>query len=115
MQSRRIEKINSLIRETLAKTIQEDAAAELGMITVTSAHVSPDIREVKVFVEIMGEKEKQSRVLAYLEDHRGQYQTALARLELKFTPSIGFVLDTGSSNVTRVEELLDQIKKHGKT
>lgn len=114
MHSRRIEKINSLIKETLAKAIAEDSAAEMGLITVTGAHVTPDIREVRVYVEILSQSKKPDEVMEYLESHRKQYQDSLAKLGLKFTPSIRFTLDKGSFNVSRVEELLNHIKHNGK-
>lgn len=113
MQRRRLEKINSLVLETMASAIQELSTSELGMLTVSHVDVSPDLREAKIFIDVLGKPQTKEQVMAFLASNRGKLQQKLAKLELKYTPTITFILDTGSENVNKIEELLNQIKGNG--
>lgn len=111
MTGRRIEKVNSLILETLAAQIRKLDPGELGLLNVSSVDTSPDLRESKVHVTVIGKPEKQQQVLEFLQTNKSKLQASLAKLELKFTPLVTFKLDTGPGNVERIEALLRKI--HG--
>lgn len=114
MRSRRIEKINALIQETLAYEIQKTITAELDIITVTAANVSSDLRSVKVSIDVLGSEDKQKQIIKTLNEHKRQLQNSLAKLQFQYTPVINFAIDLGAKNVAEVEAILDNLKKDGK-
>lgn len=113
MLGRRIEKVNSLIAQTLAQAIQELGISELAMVNVQRVDTSADLREVKVYLDIIGDHQKRDEVLEFLKNHKSKLQNELKKLELKFTPVIYFDIDTGIEQLGKVEEILSEFKDNG--
>lgn len=110
----RTERVASLIREELGTMLSRafSGSNEYGFTTVTEARVTPDLRTARVFVSIMGSKEKQEKTMAMIEKKKGFYRSELgSRINLKFVPTIEFRLDTSLDNAMHIEALIKQIHK----
>lgn len=97
MSSRRTEKVAEAIRETVSMAILFGLKdPRVKNVTVIRAEVSPDIRNAKVYVSVMGDEKVQSLTMRGLDSARGFLQSKVAdRLQTRNTPILKFVLDPG--------------------
>ncbi len=93
--SRRIEKLNQAILESVSSTILFALRdPRVKNVTVTRVETAPDTRTAKVYVSVMGDESEQRLCLHGLESARGFVQKKVAdRIETRFTPVLEFVLD----------------------
>lgn len=113
----RTERVASLIKEELGTMLSRafSGSAEYGFATVTEARVTPDLRTARVFVSVMGSKEKQEKTMAQIEKQKGHYRSMLgSRINLKFVPTIEFHHDKSLDNAMHIESLIKQIHKDDK-
>ena len=110
MSHRRIERVSELAKQEISIVILELNLTHCGLITVTSAEISPDLKEGRVYVSVIGTAEQRQRALGELERMHGRIQHELSRrVTLKYTPRLTFVLDETESHAQRIEHLLDEL------
>jgi len=110
MNNRRIERVSELVKQQISEVLQELNFTDCGLITVTSAEISPDLHDGRVYVSVIGSAEQKQRALAMLEAEHGRIQHELSRrVILKYTPRLKFVLDETESEARRIESLLDDL------
>ena len=110
MNNRRIERVSELVKQQISEVLQELNFTDCGFITVTSAEISPDLHDGRVYVSVIGSAEQKQRALAMLEAGHGRIQHELSRrVILKYTPRLKFVLDETESEARRIESLLDDL------
>lgn len=99
------------IREELARLLNEEVRDPgLGFVTLTGVDLSPDMRQARVFVSVLGSDTEPS--LEALRRATPFLRRGLARgAGLRFTPQLRFALDPAVTSGSRVEELLQEI--HG--
>lgn len=74
--------------------------------------VSPDMREAKVSVSVMGDEAQQNLSLRGLQNSAGFLQAKIAqRIETRYIPKLRFVLDPGVKSVFAVGEILARIRR----
>jgi ribosome-binding factor A len=113
MSSHRIERVSELVKQQISEIILDLNLTNCGFITVTSASVSPDLKEGRVYVSVIGNADQKKRALALLEHEHGRIQRELAhRIVLKYTPRLKFVLDETESEAQRIESLLNELDTH---
>ena len=113
MSSHRVERVSELVKQQISEIILGLNLAGCGFITVTSAQVSPDLKEGRVFISVIGSAEQKTRAVQTLEHEHGRIQNELAhRIVLKYTPRLKFVLDETESEAQRIESLLDKLDTH---
>ncbi len=79
-------------------------------VTVTYVEVSPDMRQAKVHVSIMGDETKQQLALRGLESAAGFLQTKVAkRIDTRYTPRLAFVLDLGVKRSIEISQILQEV------
>ena len=66
----RMRRVNEAIRETLADAVGELKDPRIGFVTVTGVETSPDLRQAKVFVSVLGNERKQEQSLEGLGARR---------------------------------------------
>ncbi|MDB5344572.1 MAG: Ribosome-binding factor [Schlesneria sp.] len=108
MNSRRMAKASEAIRETASTVVLfELRDPRVKNITVLSVEVSPDLRNAKIYVTIMGDAKAQSLAMHGLESARGFIQSKIAdRLQTKNAPIIRFVLDPSVKKSIEVSQAL---------
>jgi ribosome-binding factor A len=110
MSNRRIQRVSELVKQQISEVLLELSLPNCGLITVTSAEVSPDLHEGRVYISVIGTAEQKQRALASLEHEHGRIQQELAhRIVLKYTPRLKFILDETESEAQRIESLLDEL------
>jgi ribosome-binding factor A len=111
MSNRRTERVSSLVRRELGSIIQELGLEGCGFVTVTNAHISPDLKEGRIHVSVIGTTDQQKRAIETLNSRYAAIQHELAcRVVLKYTPHLRFFLDETEAHARRIEQLLDEVQ-----
>ena len=81
-------------------------------ITITEVRVSPDLRDGRVFVSIVGDDEVVDEKLKWLRKQAPLIRRELSkRIVLKFLPKLEYVLDHAAERGTRIVQLLDEVDR----
>lgn len=82
-----------------------------GMVTVTEVRVSPDMKQARIYVSVLGGEAEQKSTMQGLEAACGFVRHELAeRLRLRRAPEMSFVLDHSEEYGQRIEALLRDTK-----
>ncbi len=111
MASRRILKAASAIREVVSMAILTELRdPRIRDVTVTYVEVSPDMRQAKIHVSIMGNENQQDLSLRGLRNAAGFLQQKVAqRIDTRYTPRLMFELDRGVKHSIEVSRLLGEL------
>jgi ribosome-binding factor A len=110
MSHRRVERVSELVKQQIGEIVQQLSLPDCGFITVTSADISPDLRDGRVYVSVIGDDEQKKRALHALEQAHSHIQHELSRrVILKYTPRLKFILDETEARAQRIEHLLDEL------
>lgn len=112
MPSRRILRINDLLREELAILLREVKDPELDkLISITQVDTSPDMRQAKVFVSTLGDEHDIAQTIERLKHAARYFRRELAqRINLRHTPLLDFKADPSLVRAARVSQLLFEIE-----
>lgn len=116
MSSRRIERINELIRDEISDLIRRETRDPRlgGLISVTEVETSPDLRYAKVYVSILGSEQEQKDAMEALKNASGFFRKELGgRLSFRRTPQLSFYLDVSLERGARIMDILRQIEHDG--
>ena len=106
----RMRRVNEAVREVVSARIAGGLRdPRIGFVTVTSVDTSPDLRQARVYVSVLGSPEEREATMAGLESAHGLLQQSVAReLRMKNTPTLQFVFDESIDRGMRISELLDE-------
>ncbi len=111
----RLAKINSEIQKEISNIISEklnNPELENIIITISSVDTSADLYVAKVYVSILGDKNKKDRVMAILDNAKGFIRHELANgVKLRVVPDLVFLLDNSQDYSDNINKLLKQINK----
>jgi ribosome-binding factor A len=112
---RRIEKINSLIKEEISKIIRKEIDfPENTLVTITRVETNEDLTECKVFFSCYPES-KFDEVLKILGKEIYFIQGRLnEKLFLKRVPMIKFKKEKKVVEAAKIEEILEKLKREKK-
>ena len=109
----RMRRVNEAIRETLAEALGELKDPRIGFVTVTGVETSPDLRQARVYVSVLGNERKREKTLQGLESAHGVLQAKLAaELRMKRTPQLAFEFDPSVQEGMRMSQLIDELAPH---
>ena len=113
MTTRRQQRVAEQVRHELSELIEREIDdPRLEMISLTDATVSPDLREVNVYVSSLPGEAVRDKVLAGLEAARGFLRRRLGeRLKLRVVPNLHFHWDKSLETGDRISQLIDQIEE----
>jgi ribosome-binding factor A len=108
--SRRIQKINELIRQEIAKILSRELELKSGIfLTVAKVDTTRDLRYTRIFVSVFPEKEA-AYVMETLKKEIYKIQGKINKqLNLKPLPRVEFKLDTSESKADEIEKILKEI------
>ncbi len=110
--SRRIERVNNLIRQEISELLQRQAKDPRlgGFVTVTQVSTSPDLRHAKVFVSIIGTEEQEKEILEVLTAASGFLRKEISgRLRLRHCPALSFHYDHSLNKGAEILQLINQV------
>src|SRR3954451_18923531 len=98
------------VREIVAEVIERQVKdPRLGMVTVTDARLTPDLREATVFYTVWGDDTVPADTAVARESAKGVIRSAVGRgTGLNHTPSLSFVPDGVPENARHIEDLLER-------
>ena len=107
----RPQRLGDLIQRELAGLIRlELRDPRVGMLTITSVDVSPDMSHAKVFFTLL-EKDKLEATLHGLKRSAGFLRSQLARrITMYTTPELRFEYDESVERGDRISRLIDSTK-----
>jgi ribosome-binding factor A len=108
--SGRMRRVNESVRQVLSEAVGGLKDPRIGFVTVTGVETTPDLRQAKVYVSVLGPEEAQRDSLAGLEAAHGVLQARLAReLRMKRTPQLAFEYDPTVERGVRMTQLIDEL------
>ncbi len=110
--SRRIERVNSLLKRELSEVIQQDVKdPRVGFVTITNVECTADLSIAKVFFEVHGSKEQIQLTRCVLEGASGYLRGKLGeRIRLRSIPKLIFKYDDSLEKFEKIERLLGELK-----
>jgi len=113
--SRRQKRVNALIKESLSRVlVREIQDSSSGIITLTRVETGPDLKTAFVYLSVFGQVDKEA-LLALLEKRKGYLRKYIAsEVKLKYNPALIFSLDPSPEYETRIDRLIEQLKKDEK-
>ena len=108
----RTRRVGELMQRELAELIQRRFSVEKnGMITVSEVTVTPDLRQAKIYITVLGKDINET--VGQLNERAGEFRHELSkRLSLRITPRLTFSADTVLENANRLTALIDQAVAH---
>ncbi len=101
---RHAERVRELVASVVRTQIKDP---RLGMITITDARITADLREATVFYTVLGDAAAQSATAAALESAKGLLRSIVGKaLGLRHSPTLTFVMDEVQEHAKHIEELL---------
>jgi ribosome-binding factor A len=111
--SNRTVRINELVRREISDILRQRYQSESVALTISEVRVSPDLREGRVFVSVLGDEAEEK--LRWLRRQAPAIREELGRrIVLKFLPHFEYVLDESLGRATRVLHILDEIERADK-
>ncbi|MGJ8644875.1 MAG: 30S ribosome-binding factor RbfA [Luteolibacter sp.] len=108
--SRRIDRVNELLRREISTVIQHDYEWTGRMVTVSSVDVTQDLKEGKVWIGVIGGAA--APVIEKLNKAHGSIQKAvMKRVVLKSTPVLTFRHDNSAVRGVEIVNLLEEVDK----
>ena len=115
MPSRRIERINHLLRQEIADLLTRevnDEALSLPMISIIDVETSADLRVAKVYFSVFGDEEVIQEAQKHLKRASGFLHHNLKdRLDLRHIPHLEFILDRSLARGDRIMRLMRTIEE----
>lgn len=109
--SRRIQKVNSLIKEELGKIIFNTLEFDKNLVTLTEVNTSSDLQHATVKISIYP-SDNTKQVLEKLKRNIYSLQQQLnKKLYIRPVPKIRFELDKHGKKVDQINQALDKIRE----
>lgn len=77
-------------------------------ITVLEADISPDLKNVKIFIDIFGDLNAEKLTNELNKNNKYFRHRISNSLKLRIIPEIRFILDKTSKNVSKINKLLEE-------
>jgi ribosome-binding factor A len=101
---RHAERVHKLVASVVRTQIKDP---RLGMITITDARLTGDLREATVFYTVFGDAAAEAGTAAALDSANGLLRSTVGKaLGLRHSPTLTFVLDNVLDQAKHIDELL---------
>ena len=111
MESKRQQKMASLLQEELAQVLQRDLPHVLGgglLPSISAVHVSPDLAVARVYLSLLLGKDAPAR-LAQIQEHTKEIRHALGkriRKQARVVPELTFFHDDSAAYAAHMDQVL---------
>lgn len=113
MSERRIERLNSLLKEVISDVIRKEVKNPHlpNLITITNVDITRDLRHAKVAVSVIGDDETREAALKALQSAAGFVAVhASKQVNFRYFPELTFILDKSIDQQMRIDALLSNIQ-----
>ena len=110
----RMDRIDEEVRRELSEILREevkDPRVDQHLLSVIKADTSKDLKYCKVFISILGDDEQRMETAKALKSAAGFIRRELAaRLNLRNTPELKFVMDDSIEYSIHISQMLKEIE-----
>ena len=108
--SNRTVRVNELLQREISDILRKRYQSEAVTVTITEVRVSPDLRDARVFVSVVGDEALAEQKLRWLRSKAPEIREEVARrIVLKFLPKFEYILDHSAIRGARILQVLDEI------
>lgn len=114
MVTRRVERLNSLLKEVISEIIRKDVRNPRlpELITVTHVSITKDLHYAKVYVSIIGDELAKKEAISVLQTSAGFIAVhASKKVVMRYFPNLTFLLDDSVEKRMHIEELISKLPK----
>jgi ribosome-binding factor A len=113
MTKRRVERLNSLLKEVISEVIHRDIHHLKGVtehVVITRVDITADLQHAKVFVSVLGKDRDKKEAVFALQEKAGMIAyRASKKMVLRYFPELTFMIDEGLEAEMHMDELLSKI------
>ncbi len=105
-------RVGEQIRRELADIIRREISDyDFGMLTISRADVSPDLKYARIYVTVLDDYEGVKQSVQHLNNVTGRLRHALSqRLTTRITPRLQFMHDRAIEEGNRLLALIDSVR-----
>ena len=110
--SRRVERLNSLLKQVISDVIHRQVKNPHlpKFVTVTHVDITKDLRHAKVFVSVIGDEKTKQEAMLTLQSAAGFIAVhASKEIKIRYFPELTFILDDTVDKQIRIEEIIHKI------
>lgn len=114
MSSRRLDRLNSLLKEVISDVINKEVRNPHlpKLITITKVDITSDLSHAKVYFSVIGNQEQKKKALSVLESSSSFIRVqASHQVSMRHFPDLHFILDESVETQIHMEELIAKIQK----
>jgi ribosome-binding factor A len=118
MAKKRVERLNSLLKEVISEVVMKDVRDPrmAQFVTITGVEITSDLHYAKVFISVIGSAEQKKQTLDALQSAAGFVAVqASKKVTMRYFPNLTFKLDESVEKHIRIETLLGQIHQEQKS
>ncbi len=109
--SNRTIRVNELLQRELSDILRKRYQSESVAITITEVRVSPDLRDARAFLSIVGTEEFAEEKLRWIRTKANDIREEVSkRIVLKYLPKFEYIIDHSAIRGARILQVLDQIE-----
>src|SRR3954463_12277543 len=103
-------RVNEAVKEVLSAQLAAGLKdPRIGFVTVTGVETTPDLRNARVYVSVLGDDAAREAPTAGLRHWPGFLQARInSELRMKRTPHLDFVYDNTTERAARLTQLIDE-------
>jgi ribosome-binding factor A len=111
--SYRKEKLNERLKELIGELVLSRIKdPRVGLVTITSVSVAPDLATAKVFFTVMGDPSVRAETRKGLESAKSYMRkTVASELKLRQVPELRFVYDDTLDRAMRIDEAIEELRR----
>jgi ribosome-binding factor A len=116
MPSRRVERLNHIMREEISDLLQRgiNDPRLTRFISITRVDVSQDVKQAKVFVSVLGDdSEKKDAIRGFIAAGGFIRKELGRRIPIRSIPELSFALDESIASGERVLSIIKQVSEPG--
>lgn len=107
----RVEQVNELIKRELASLVNKEIYLENGLVTISFVDCSPDLENAKIGISVLPTNFSGTALKALRRNSSLFTKILKKKTRLKYIPKFNWVLDFTEAEASKIEKLLEEIKK----
>jgi len=112
MEYQRSDRVGELLVELIADLLRKEIRdPRVGAVMITGAKVTKDLRQARIYFNLLGDSQRRDEALAGLKSAAGFIRSKVGKqLSLRFVPTLEFFYDESEDEARRIDDLLKQVK-----
>lgn len=111
---KRMERVNEEIREVISEVLRDLNDPRIGLVTVMSVSVSPDLRYADVNVSVIGDDRDAKSSIIAIRRASGRIRTEVGKaVRIKYTPELRFFLDESVEGSMEILNIIKDLEESG--